>query len=177
MSLHQCHDTPFLVGWLLATAFDSMRSKILYHKDGVTGQPVRIVHVHIGVCCMQIGFTGSTAVGKLILAEAAGTMKSASLECGGKNPLIICADANIDEVGSLAMSNQMRSSVWSCMCQSTAALQAAHSTGHCPLSRVCHVVYGLLHLTSPAGPCADMLAMHTFVFVSMIVLVAVHRRL
>ncbi|KAL3144895.1 hypothetical protein ABBQ32_003407 [Trebouxia sp. C0010 RCD-2024] len=50
----------------------------------------------------KIGFTGSTAVGKEILAEAAGTMKSASLECGGKNPLIICADANIDEaVGAL----------------------------------------------------------------------------
>lgn len=47
---------------------------------------------------VQIGFTGSTAVGKEILAEAASTMKSTSLECGGKNPLIICADANIDEV-------------------------------------------------------------------------------
>ena len=49
---------------------------------------------------VQIGFTGSTAVGKEILAVASSTMKSTSLECGGKNPLIICADANIDEVCS-----------------------------------------------------------------------------
>ena len=47
---------------------------------------------------LQIGFTGSSAVGKKISAAAAASMKPVSLECGGKNPLIICADADIDEV-------------------------------------------------------------------------------
>ena len=54
----------------------------------------------------QIGFTGSTTVGKEILAEASSTMKSTSLECGGNNPLIICADADIDEVCSLTICYQ-----------------------------------------------------------------------
>lgn len=51
---------------------------------------------------MKIGFTGSTAVGKKILADAAEGMKPVSIECGGKNPLIVCADANIDEVRTRA---------------------------------------------------------------------------
>lgn len=46
---------------------------------------------------MQVAFTGSTAVGKQILVAAAATMKDVTLECGGKSPLIVFADANIDE--------------------------------------------------------------------------------
>ena len=59
-------------------------------------------HVHIcKLSCqllgMQVAFTGSTAVGKQILVAAAATMKDVTLECGGKSPLIVFADANIDE--------------------------------------------------------------------------------
>ena len=52
---------------------------------------------------MQVAFTGSSAVGKQILAAAAATMKHVSVECGGKCPLIVCADANVDEVSTLTM--------------------------------------------------------------------------
>lgn len=45
----------------------------------------------------KVAFTGSTAVGKQILVAAAATMKDVTLECGGKSPLIVFADANIDE--------------------------------------------------------------------------------
>jgi len=45
----------------------------------------------------KIGFTGSTEVGKLILEAAAQTnLKRVSLELGGKSPLIVCEDADID---------------------------------------------------------------------------------
>ncbi len=50
--------------------------------------------------CMQVAFTGSTAVGKQILTDAASTMKHVTLECGGKCSLIVCADANINEVST-----------------------------------------------------------------------------
>ena len=64
-----------------------------------TGSAPDYTFVHpVLVLILQIGFTGSTAVGKRILADAAASMKPVSLECGGKNPLIICADADIDEV-------------------------------------------------------------------------------
>jgi aldehyde dehydrogenase (NAD+) len=44
-----------------------------------------------------ISFTGSTAVGKLIVREAAETLKRVSLELGGKSPSIILDDADLDK--------------------------------------------------------------------------------
>src|SRR5690606_4433596 len=41
--------------------------------------------------------TGSTAVGRLTMANAAQTLKKVSLELGGKNPQIVFPDANLDE--------------------------------------------------------------------------------
>lgn len=43
-----------------------------------------------------ISFTGSTAVGKKIVAAAAGNLKKVSLELGGKNPQIIFPDADLE---------------------------------------------------------------------------------
>jgi len=44
----------------------------------------------------KIAFTGSTEVGRIIQREAAGTLKSVSLELGGKSPNIVFADADLD---------------------------------------------------------------------------------
>ncbi|HEX6135938.1 MAG TPA: aldehyde dehydrogenase family protein, partial [Longimicrobiales bacterium] len=44
----------------------------------------------------KIAFTGSTAVGRIIMREAAGTLKKISLELGGKSPNIVLADADVD---------------------------------------------------------------------------------
>lgn len=43
-----------------------------------------------------IAFTGSTAVGKELMARAARTLKKVSLELGGKSPNIVFADADLD---------------------------------------------------------------------------------
>jgi len=45
----------------------------------------------------KIAFTGSTEVGKLIMREAAGTVKRVSLELGGKSPNVIFADADLEQ--------------------------------------------------------------------------------
>lgn len=45
----------------------------------------------------KIAFTGSTAVGQLIMKEAANTMKRITLELGGKSPNIVLADANLEK--------------------------------------------------------------------------------
>lgn len=45
----------------------------------------------------KIAFTGSTEVGKIIMKEAANTMKRVTLELGGKSPNIILKDADIDK--------------------------------------------------------------------------------
>ena len=51
----------------------------------------------------RINFTGSTAVGKIIAVRAAQNLKPVLLELGGKAPLIVLADADLDEaVGAAA---------------------------------------------------------------------------
>jgi len=45
----------------------------------------------------RINFTGSTAVGRIIATRAAQQLKPCLLELGGKAPLVICADADLDE--------------------------------------------------------------------------------
>jgi aldehyde dehydrogenase (NAD+) len=52
----------------------------------------------------KIAFTGSTAVGKIIMREAAETLKKVSLELGGKSPNIVFADADIDAAARGAFS-------------------------------------------------------------------------
>ena len=53
----------------------------------------------------KIVFTGSTATGQNILRASAGNMKRVSLELGGKSPVIVCADADIERaVPTAAMS-------------------------------------------------------------------------
>lgn len=44
----------------------------------------------------MVSFTGSTAIGKLTMANAAQTLKKVSLELGGKNPQIVFPDADLD---------------------------------------------------------------------------------
>ncbi|KAI5962394.1 ALD2 [Candida pseudojiufengensis] len=73
---------------------------------GATAGTALCVHPNIS----KIAFTGSTATGKLISKAAADTMKAVTLELGGKSPLIIRADADLDQAVKWAalgiMSNQ-----------------------------------------------------------------------
>ncbi len=45
----------------------------------------------------KIAFTGSTEVGKMIVAEAAGNLKKVSLELGGKSPNVVYADSDLEQ--------------------------------------------------------------------------------
>ncbi len=59
------------------------------------GQPVgALMTTHDDID--MVSFTGSTAVGKAIVAAASGTLKKVSLELGGKNPQVVFADADLD---------------------------------------------------------------------------------
>ena len=46
----------------------------------------------------KIAFTGSTEVGKKIIAAAAGNLKRVTLELGGKSPMVVFPDADLDRV-------------------------------------------------------------------------------
>ena len=48
----------------------------------------------------KVSFTGSTRVGRSILAASAGNMKRVTLELGGKSPIVVLADADIERAAS-----------------------------------------------------------------------------
>jgi succinate-semialdehyde dehydrogenase/glutarate-semialdehyde dehydrogenase len=64
----------------------------------------------------KIGFTGSTAVGKILMAQAAGTVKKISLELGGNAPFIVFDDADIDAAVTGAIASKFRNSGQTCVC-------------------------------------------------------------
>ncbi|MES0096581.1 aldehyde dehydrogenase family protein [Mesorhizobium sp. M0019] len=55
---------------------------------------------HMGID--KIVFTGSTATGQSIVRASAGNLKRVSLELGGKSPVIVCADADLDKAVPVA---------------------------------------------------------------------------
>lgn len=64
----------------------------------------------------KITFTGSTRVGKLLLSQAAGTVKKVSMELGGNAPFLVFDDADIDRAIEGAMIAKYRNAGQTCVC-------------------------------------------------------------
>ena len=63
----------------------------------------------------KISFTGSTAVGKLLLEQAGSTVKAASMELGGNAPFIVFDDADVDAAVDGAMIAKFRNAGQTCI--------------------------------------------------------------
>ncbi len=68
-------------------------------------------------------FTGSTAVGKLLMAQSAATMKKLSLELGGNAPFIVFDDADLDAAIAGALASKYRNSGQTCVCANRILVQ------------------------------------------------------
>ncbi len=64
----------------------------------------------------KVSFTGSTPVGKLILRQAADTVKKVSLELGGNAPFIVFDDADIEKAVQGALISKYRNAGQTCVC-------------------------------------------------------------
>ncbi|WP_417456584.1 NAD-dependent succinate-semialdehyde dehydrogenase [Kordiimonas sp.] len=64
----------------------------------------------------KFSFTGSTAVGRLLMAQCASTIKKVSLELGGNAPFIVFEDADIDAAVQGAMASKYRNAGQTCVC-------------------------------------------------------------
>ena len=64
----------------------------------------------------KVSFTGSTAVGKKLLAQSAQTIKKVSLELGGNAPFIVFEDADIDVAVNSVSSAKFRNAGQTCIC-------------------------------------------------------------
>ncbi|ATG73110.1 NAD-dependent succinate-semialdehyde dehydrogenase [Zobellella denitrificans] len=64
----------------------------------------------------KLSFTGSTRVGKLLMARAADTVKKLSLELGGNAPFIVFDDADLDAAVAGALASKFRNTGQTCVC-------------------------------------------------------------
>ena len=72
----------------------------------------------------KLGFTGSTEVGKLLMAQCAGQVKKVSLELGGNAPFIVFDDADLDEAVDGALTCKYRNSGQTCISANRILVQA-----------------------------------------------------
>lgn len=64
----------------------------------------------------KLSFTGSTPIGKLLMAQSADTLKKVSLELGGNAPFIVFDDADIDRAVEGALIAKFRNAGQTCVC-------------------------------------------------------------
>ena len=64
----------------------------------------------------HLSFTGSTEVGRILMAQCAPTVKKLSLELGGNAPFIVFDDADVDSAVEGAMASKYRNAGQTCVC-------------------------------------------------------------
>ena len=64
----------------------------------------------------KLSFTGSTAIGQLLMRQCAGTVKKMSLELGGNAPFIVFDDADLDAAVAGAIASKYRNAGQTCVC-------------------------------------------------------------
>ncbi|MGE5202751.1 MAG: NADP-dependent succinate-semialdehyde dehydrogenase [Acidobacteriota bacterium] len=71
----------------------------------------------------KLSFTGSTEVGKVLMAQCAGTVKKLSLELGGNAPFIVFDDADLDMAVKGAIASKYRNAGQTCVCANRILVQ------------------------------------------------------
>ncbi|AMG29483.1 NAD-dependent succinate-semialdehyde dehydrogenase [Grimontia hollisae] len=72
----------------------------------------------------KLSFTGSTAVGKILIRQCADTVKRVSMELGGNAPFIVFDDADIDAAVEGAMASKFRNAGQTCVCANRILVQS-----------------------------------------------------
>src|SRR4051794_20139448 len=71
----------------------------------------------------KLSFTGSTEIGKVLMAQCAGTVKKLSLELGGNAPFIVFDDADLDRAVEGAIMSKYRNTGQTCVCANRLLVQ------------------------------------------------------
>lgn len=115
------------------TPFSALAWGALCEKAGI---PAGVVNIITGAASeiggeltsnpavRKISFTGSTEIGKLLMAQAATTMKRCSMELGGNAPFIVFDDADIDRAVAGAVLAKYRNAGQTCVCTNRFYVQA-----------------------------------------------------
>jgi len=73
----------------------------------------------------KLTFTGSTEVGKKLMAQCAATMKKISMELGGNAPFIVFEDADLDAAVVGAIASKYRNTGQTCVCANRLLVQSS----------------------------------------------------
>jgi succinate-semialdehyde dehydrogenase/glutarate-semialdehyde dehydrogenase len=71
----------------------------------------------------KLSFTGSTEIGKLLMAQCSKTMKKVSLELGGNAPFIVFDDADLDAAVAGSIASKYRNTGQTCVCANRLLVQ------------------------------------------------------
>ncbi len=71
----------------------------------------------------KVTFTGSTQVGKVLLAQASQTVKRVSMELGGNAPVLVFEDADLDKAAAAAVLSKYRNCGQTCICANRILVQ------------------------------------------------------
>jgi succinate-semialdehyde dehydrogenase/glutarate-semialdehyde dehydrogenase len=116
---------PIIVKPAEATPLSALALAVLAERAGVprgvfnvvTGEPKTIGAEMTGnPVVRKLSFTGSTPVGRLLMAQCAPTVKKVSLELGGNAPFIVFDDADLDAAVAGAIASKYRNSGQTCVC-------------------------------------------------------------
>jgi succinate-semialdehyde dehydrogenase/glutarate-semialdehyde dehydrogenase len=114
------------------TPFSALALAELAHRAGippgvfnvVTGPAREIGAVLTGdPRVRKLSFTGSTEIGKLLMAQCAKTMKKISLELGGNAPFVVFDDADLDAAVAGAIASKYRNTGQTCVCANRLLVQ------------------------------------------------------
>jgi succinate-semialdehyde dehydrogenase/glutarate-semialdehyde dehydrogenase len=91
----------------------------------VTGNRAREIGAELtgNPSVQKVSFTGSTGIGKTLMAQCAETIKKVSLELGGNAPFIVFEDADLDAAVEGAMGSKFRNSGQTCVCTNRILVQ------------------------------------------------------
>ncbi|MEZ2353259.1 NAD-dependent succinate-semialdehyde dehydrogenase [Caballeronia sp. RCC_10] len=116
---------PIVVKPAEATPFTALALAVLAERAGVpkgvlsivTGDPKAIGgEMTSNPIVRKLSFTGSTAIGRLLMAQSAPTVKKVTLELGGNAPFIVFDDADLDAAVQGAIASKYRNSGQTCVC-------------------------------------------------------------
>lgn len=116
------------------TPFTALALMVLAEQAGfptgvinmVTGNPEAIgAELTSNELVRKLSFTGSTAVGRLLMKQCAPTIKKISLELGGNAPFIVFDDADLDAAVQGAIASKFRNTGQTCVCANRILVQDA----------------------------------------------------
>lgn len=122
--LKPAEDTPLCALALVELARDAgIPEGVLEVVTAARAEPIARVLTESPVV-RKLSFTGSTRVGKLLMAQCADTVKKLSLELGGNAPFVVFDDADIDAAVTGAIQSKFRNAGQTCVCANRLFVQA-----------------------------------------------------